>query len=59
MDMNDKEHQMRDQESNNIGLGKTENNKHSGTGGEQHTVRNKLKEELQIIWQEREASTNV
>jgi hypothetical protein len=35
----------RDEESNNIGLGKTEN-KHSGTEVEQHTFRNKLKEDL-------------
>jgi hypothetical protein len=32
----------RDQESNNIGLGKTENNKHPGAEGEQHTVKKKL-----------------
>jgi len=39
MDTNDKEHEKRDQESNNTGLGKIENNKYSGAG-EQHTVRN-------------------
>ena len=48
MDINDKEHQKRDQECNNTGLGKTENNKHPGAGGEQHTVEKKLKEDLQI-----------
>ena len=51
MDTNDTEHQKRDQESNNTGLGETENNKHPGGEGQQHTVRNKLKEDLQITWQ--------
>jgi len=50
MDTNDKEHQKRDHESNNTGLGKIENNKHPGPEREQHTVRNKLKEDLQIMW---------
>jgi len=49
MDTNDKEHQRRDQESNNTGLGKTENNKHPGAEGEQHAVKKKLKEDLQIM----------
>jgi hypothetical protein len=42
-------HQNRDEESNNTGLGKIEH-KHSGTELGQHTVRNKLKEGLQIMW---------
>ena len=49
MDTNDKECQNTDQESNNTGLGKTENNKHPGAEGEQHAVKKKLKEDLQII----------
>ena len=40
MNMNDKEHQKRDQECNNTLLGKIENNKHSGAEGERYTVRN-------------------
>jgi hypothetical protein len=43
----DTQHQNRDKESNNTGLGKI---KHSGTEVGQHTVRNKLKEDLQIMW---------
>jgi len=43
-------HQKRDQESNNTGFGKSENNKHPSAEGEQHTVWNKLKEHLQIMW---------
>ena len=38
------------QKINNTGLGKLENNKHPGAEIEQHTVRNKLKEHLQIVW---------
>jgi len=49
MDTNDKEHQKRDHEINNTGLGKMENNKHPGPEREQHTVRNNLKEDLQIM----------
>ena len=49
MDMNDKERQKRDQEGNSTGLGKTENNQHQGAEGEQHTVRNMLKEDLRIM----------
>ena len=44
------EHQKRDQEGNNAGFGKAENNKHPSAEGEQHTVRNKLQEDLQIMW---------
>jgi len=49
MDTNVIEHQKRDQESNNTGFGKAENNNHPSAEGEQHTVRNKLKEDLQIM----------
>jgi hypothetical protein len=35
---------------NNTGLGKRDNNKHPDAEGDQYTVRNKLKENLQIIW---------
>jgi hypothetical protein len=45
----DTSHQNRDEESNSTGLGKTDS-KHSGTEAGQHTVRNKLKEDLQIMW---------
>ena len=48
VDKNDKERQRRDQESNSTGLGKIENNKHPGAG-EQHAVKNKLKEALQTM----------
>jgi len=37
------------QKINNTGLGKLENNKHPGAG-EQHTVMNKLNEDLPIVW---------
>jgi len=47
---NIREHQKRDQESNNNVYGKVENNKQPSTEEEQHTVRNKLKEDLQIVW---------
>ena len=50
MDTNIIEHQKRDQENNNTGFGKVENNRHPSAEGEQHTVRNKLKEDLQIMW---------
>jgi hypothetical protein len=42
---NDTEHQKRDEESNNAGLGKIET-KNSGTEVGQHTVGNKLREDL-------------
>jgi hypothetical protein len=48
--MDTKEHQKRDQESNDTGFGKVENNKHPNAEEEQHTARNKLKEHLQIMW---------
>ena len=41
------EHQKGDQESKITGFGKAENNKHQSAEGEQHTVWNKLKEDLQ------------
>jgi len=44
------EHQKRDQENNNTGFAKVQNNKHPSAEGEQHTVMNKLKEDLQIMW---------
>jgi hypothetical protein len=50
MDTSVIEHQKRDQESNNTGFGKVENNKHPSTEGDQHTVRKKLKEGIQIVW---------
>ena len=50
MDANIIEHQKRGQDSNNTGFGKVENNKHTSAEGEQHTVSNKLKEDLQIMW---------
>jgi len=50
MDANVIEHQKRDQENDNTGFGKAENNKHPRAEGEQHTVKNKLKEDLQIMW---------
>jgi len=50
MDANIIEHQKRDQENDNTVFGKVENNKHPSAKGEQHTVKNKLKEDLQIMW---------
>jgi len=50
MDTNVIEHQKRDQESKNTVFGKAENNKHPSDEGEQHTGRNKLKEDLQVMW---------
>jgi hypothetical protein len=43
------QHQNRDEENNNTGLCKIES-KHSGTEVGQDTVRNKLKEDLKIMW---------
>jgi hypothetical protein len=37
MDKNDTEHQKRDQDSNNTGLGEIENNKHPGAGEQHHS----------------------
>ena len=50
MDTNVIEHQKRDQESKNTGFGGAENNKQPSAEGEQHTDRNKLKEDLQVMW---------
>ena len=50
MDTNIIEHQKRDEENDNTGFGKVENNKHQSAEGEQHTFKNKLKEDLQIMW---------
>ena len=41
---------MRDQESKNTGFSRAKNNKHPSAEGEQHTGRNKLKENLQVMW---------
>jgi len=49
MDTNVIEHQKRDQENENTDIGKVENNKHPSAEGEQHTVKNNLKEDLQIV----------
>jgi hypothetical protein len=46
MDTNVIEHQKRDEENDNTGFGKVENNKHQSAEGEQHTFKNKLKEDL-------------
>ena len=46
MDTNVIVHHKRDQESKITGFGKAENNKHPSAEGEQHTGRNKLKEDL-------------
>jgi hypothetical protein len=45
----DTQHQNREEESSNTGLGKIQS-KHPGTEVGQHTVRNKLKEDLQMMW---------
>jgi len=49
MDTNVMEQQTLDQESNSTAIRKVENNKEPSAEGERHTVRNKLKEDLQII----------
>jgi hypothetical protein len=49
VDINVIEHQKRDQESKDTGYDKVENNKHPSAEGERHTVRNKLKEDFQIM----------
>ena len=48
MNTNDTQHQKKDEESNSTGLGKTENNNQEQK--KRSTVRNKLKEDLQILW---------
>ena len=49
-DANGTEYQNRDKENENTDCGKAQINKHPSTEGEQHTVKNKLKEDLQIMW---------
>jgi Skp family chaperone for outer membrane proteins len=49
-DANGIEYQKRDKENENTDCGKAEINKHPSTEEEQHTVKNKLKEDLQIMW---------
>ena len=43
------EHHKKDQENENTDFGKLENKKHTCVEGEQHTIKNELKESLQII----------
>jgi hypothetical protein len=47
-DMNDKRKPQDGPRNNNTHLDKMENSKHQGSEGEQHIVRNKLKEDLHI-----------
>jgi type II secretory pathway component PulC len=49
MDTTVTEHQKRNQESKNTSIDKVENNKHPSAEEERDTVRNKLKEDLQIM----------
>ena len=49
-DANGIEYQKRDKENENTDCGKAQINKHPSAEGEQHTVKNKLKEDLQIMW---------
>jgi len=44
------EQQKRDQENETTDFGKLENNKYLSAEGEQHAVKNKQKEDLQIMW---------
>ena len=44
------EYQKRQKENVNTDWGKAQINKHPSAEGEQHTVKNKLKEDLQIMW---------
>ena len=39
------------EENKNTDFGKVENNKHPSAEGDQHTVKNKVKEDLQKMWQ--------
>ena len=50
MDKNIIENQKRDQENESTDFVKVENNRHLSAEREQHTVKNKLKEDLQIMW---------
>jgi hypothetical protein len=49
-DVNGIEYQKTDEENENTECGKAEINKHPSTEGQQHTIKNKLKEDLQIMW---------
>ena len=49
MDANGIEYQKIDNENENTDCGKAQINKHPSAEGEQHTVKNKLKEDLQIM----------
>ena len=49
-DANVLEYQKRNKENENTECGKAEINKHPSTKGEQHTLKNKIKEDLQIMW---------
>jgi len=49
-DANGIEYQKRDKENENTECGKAQINKHPSAEREQHTVKNKLKEDLQIMW---------
>ena len=49
-DANCKEYQKSDKENENTDCGKAQINKHPIAEGDQHTVKNKLKEDLQIVW---------
>jgi len=49
-DANGIEYQKRDKENENTDCGKAQFIKHPSAEGEQHTVKNKLKEDLQIMW---------
>ena len=49
-DANRIEYQKRDKENKNTDCGKAQINKHPSAKGEQHTVKNKLKEDLKIMW---------
>jgi type II secretory pathway component PulC len=50
MDTTVTQHQKRDQESNNTSFNTVQNNKHPTAEEERNAVRNKLKEDLQIMW---------
>jgi len=49
-DANGIEYQKRDKENENTDCDQTQINKHPSAEGEQHTVKNKLKKDLQIMW---------
>ena len=49
-DANGIEYQKRDKENENTDCGTTQINKHPSAEEEQHSVKNKLKEDLQIMW---------